>query len=122
MRKVDEWKGKTDDTAIPTRVKRRIIERDKGQCTICFRTYDIKLQPVFDHRLAICLGGANAERNLFSLCVPCHARKTKGDVQERRRLDKTENKRLKLDNKPSKWRGWRKLNGEVVFNPKFRKP
>lgn len=78
-----EWVGKTDDTAIPPRVKDRIVKRCGGRCQECRREFDGREKPQFDHIVALINGGANAEFNLQPLCRPCHGMKTKADVAEK---------------------------------------
>lgn len=93
MRKVKEWIGKTDDTAIPLRVKLRIFELYDGCCAIC--TKAIMLRPAYDHTVALCNGGENRESNLRLLCVsPCHSEKTRADVAEKAKVNRVRKKHL----------------------------
>ena len=78
MRTVPEWIGRTDNSAIPPRVKLRIYDAAKGKCVVCTLTassYEC------DHIVPLILGGSNRESNLQLLCVPCHKAKTKLDVK-----------------------------------------
>lgn len=88
MRSLPEWKGKTDDDAIPRAVRLRIFQRHKGVCPKCTR----KLIPgkwQCDHIKALVNGGEHRERNLWPLCTsPCHSEKTKADVAEKSRVHK----------------------------------
>lgn len=38
-RSVPEWMGASDDTAIPLRVKARVIDRQHGKCGHCQRKF-----------------------------------------------------------------------------------
>lgn len=82
-REVPEWIGKTDNSAIPPRVKDRIFARCCGRCQECMKPLDGINKPEFDHIIAIVNGGQHAEANLHTLCKPCHATKTKADVAEK---------------------------------------
>lgn len=108
-----EWIGKTDDEAVPPRVKLRIFEDADGKCKKCSR----KLRPGHwdtDHIVAIINGGQNRESNLQPLCdVPCHSQKTKQDVREKSRSAKARKKNAGMK-KPRTITSWRKFNGEVV--------
>ncbi len=121
MRDVPEWIGRTDDSAIPPRVRDRIYEKFGGRCAIC--TLQIKggLRPAIDHIVALINGDGtgNRESNLQLLCVPCHQRKTKADVGEKSTVYR---KRLKDRGirKPRTMTTWRKFNGEIVRAEKQR--
>lgn len=77
-RSVPEWIGKTDNTAIPDRVKLRVHENADGKCAKC----DREARPAeYDHATPLILGGENRETNLQLLCAPCHKAKTALDVK-----------------------------------------
>lgn len=80
-RSTDEWRGKTDDTAIPPRVKERIARAACDHCVKCDRKVGEKLRPEFDHVTPLILGGQNRESNIQLLCHECHGAKTKLDVK-----------------------------------------
>ena len=79
-RTTDEWRGKTDDTAIPARVRLRVFETCNGLCGSCQR----KLYPGdkwdCDHCVALVNGGEHRESNLRVLCAWCHKSKTRQDI------------------------------------------
>jgi 5-methylcytosine-specific restriction endonuclease McrA len=79
-RSVEAWVGRTDDTAIPPRVRLRVWEAACGRCQICGR----KLGPAdkwdVDHITAIVNGGAHSEANMQVACSWCHKAKTAEDV------------------------------------------
>lgn len=83
-RSVKEWIGKTDDSAIPPRVKDRINTRANGHCERCGTP--LAGQGVeIDHKTALINwtgeGHGNRESNLWALGKKCcHAKKTKMDV------------------------------------------
>ena len=84
-RTVDEWIGKTAETAAPARVKARIILAQNG---ICACGCGVKLGAAgerieFDHTTALILGGENRETNLRALRSRCHAGKTREDVAQK---------------------------------------
>ncbi len=86
MRAQPEWIGKTDDTAIPPRVRLRVYMRHNGDCPKC----DRKLVPghwACDHIVALINGGEHRETNLQALCnSPCHSNKTALDVAEKSKV------------------------------------
>lgn len=86
MRAQPEWIGKTDDTAIPPRVRLRIFMQHSGDCAKCGR----RLVPghwACDHIVALVNGGQHREKNLQALCIsPCHSSKTVLDVREKSKV------------------------------------
>lgn len=121
MRSVPEWMG-TDDTAIPSRVKVRVFERAKGRCQLCDRPIGGSIKAAYDHVVPLIAGGENREGNLQLLCVsPCHAEKTKTDIADKSRAYQKRKKAIGIK-KPSSFRGWRRLDGTVVFNKKRGSP
>lgn len=79
-RTVPEWIGKTDNSAIPPRVKLRIYEKAGGKCAAC----GMKVLPAeYDHIEPLIAGGENREQNIQLLCRPCHQAKTADDVAEK---------------------------------------
>jgi 5-methylcytosine-specific restriction enzyme A len=119
-RSLPEWKGKTDDTSIPARVKLRIFERHGGHCNGCTRRIGGTLSAQYDHIVPLIAGGANAESNLQLLCSECHKQKTGQDVAEKSVIYKKKIKRLGLKKKRSTMpgsrdSGWKKkMDGTVV--------
>lgn len=112
-RAIPEWIGKSDDTAIPPRVKLRVFERYHGACQGCLR----KLFPGdkwdCDHIVAICNGGENRESNLRPMCKTCHRRKTAEDVAEKAVAYRKRAKHVGI-RKPRTITRWRRFNGDPV--------
>lgn len=81
---IKEWIGRTDNSAVPPRVRLRVFERDKGACQ-CGCT--IKIRPgdkwETDHIVALANGGKNQESNLRTMLVNHHRIKTASDVAEK---------------------------------------
>lgn len=117
-RTTQEWIGDTPDTPIPMRVKLRVFQQANGHCQKCTR----KLQPGHwecDHAIAIINGGENRESNLQVLCdVPCHSGKTKQDVKIKAKTYKTKTHHLGMRKPKQPFRGWRKMDGTIVWNKK----
>lgn len=82
-RSVPAWIGKTDDSAIPPRVRLRVWDREAGKCHRCRRDIPANDAWIIEHRLAIILGGANAEQNLCLTCSWCKPLKDAEDVAEK---------------------------------------
>lgn len=64
-------------------LKRRVYVRDRGHCCMCDRVVDL-CDSELDHRIALQFGGNNAEANLWTLCIPCHAAKSAREASEGR--------------------------------------
>jgi 5-methylcytosine-specific restriction protein A len=113
MRAVEEWQGKTDDAAVPPRVRLRIFERYEGKCYLS----GIKIRPgdkwELEHIQALCNGGQHREFNMAPALVAPHKIKTKADRREKAKVD-----RLKKANagikKPRTITRWRRMNGDIV--------
>lgn len=99
-RSLDEWVGRTSDTAIPPRVKARIIETQGGCCANCGNAFSARLRPEFDHIVALINGGANAESNVQALCDLCHGAKTGRDVELKSTVARKRAKNLGLISRP----------------------
>jgi 5-methylcytosine-specific restriction protein A len=101
-------------TEFSAKVKVAAFERAKGLCEICTRklyTGDIN----YDHRIPDQSGGDASLDNCQVLCRACHGTKTsKSDIPSI-----AKGRRIRRRNagirKPSSFRGWRKLSGEVVY-------
>lgn len=79
-RALPEWIGRTDDSAVPPRVKLRVWDREDGKCHLCRRDIPSDDAWIIEHRQAIILGGANAEKNLCLTCSWCKPIKDAEDV------------------------------------------
>ena len=79
-RSVPPWRGKTDDSAVPPRIRLRVWDREEGLCHRCRREIPADDAWIIEHRLAIILGGANAEGNLCLTCSWCKPAKDAEDV------------------------------------------
>lgn len=117
-RSVEEWIGKTDDAAIPPRVRVRVFDRFGGICQLTGR----KIRPGdawdLDHIVALINGGQHRESNLQPALRDKHRAKTKEDVALKSKAAKRRKKHLlrtksrfpcSRDSDRKK-----KLNGEVV--------
>lgn len=114
-RQVPEWVGKTDDTAIPPRVKLRVFDRQGGFCAECGRKLGIAGERIdYDHKVALINGGANAESNIQALCPWCHTPKTAQDVATKSRNNRKKAKHLGL-NKPKRKMPYRRFDGTPVY-------
>lgn len=93
-RSTPEWIGKTADTAIPARVKDRIVERQGGKCAETGILFSPGMAPEFDHELALVNGGENKETNLRAVCSWAHKQKTKKDVKQKAKDARVRKKHL----------------------------
>ena len=84
MRALPEWIGKTDDAAIPPRVRIRVFEKFHGQCQ-CGCTRKILPGDAWecDHIVALINGGKHAESNLHPLLKSDHIEKSRSDLAEK---------------------------------------
>lgn len=119
-REVQTWRGTNDNTAIPDRVKVRLIMKSEGVCASCglkiLATKDFE----FDHIKAIINGGEHSEDNLQVVHSWCHKTKTAQDVAEKSRTYRKRKANLGIRPKSkfacSKTSPYRKkVNGEVVL-------
>lgn len=112
-RSVDEWIGKNDDTAIPTRVRIRVFDAAHGQCHCCGRKISAGEYWQADHIIALINGGANAESNLRPACRNCCYTKTAEDQAEKSVVAaKRKGHALPRQKPKSLWK--RKVDGTVV--------
>lgn len=78
---------------FPRKVRAEIIERANGHCEDRGCGAVIKGTAFqIDHILPCELGGGNTAANAQLLCLPCHKRKTKTDVQRVRKSDRQRDK------------------------------
>ena len=114
-RAVPEWIGKTDDAAIPVRVKDRIAQRSDDCCVKCTRKVGGALRAEFDHATPLILGGEHRESNLQLLCHECHRAKSAVDVKIKAKVARVRKKLVLGERKRTSFRGWRKMNGTPVY-------
>lgn len=83
MRRLPEWRGKTDDTAPPARVRVRVFDAYGGICR-CRQDCCVVIRPPMkwqcDHVVALVNGGQNIESNLVPILTDHHKVKTARDV------------------------------------------
>ncbi|WP_245329133.1 HNH endonuclease [Bradyrhizobium centrolobii] len=113
-RSVDEWIGKTDDDAIPARVRLRVFARHGGICHLSGRR--IKAGDVWDldHVVALTNGGEHRESNLAPALRSKHREKTARDVAEKAKNDRVRKRHLGIK-KPRTIRAWRRFDGSPVY-------
>lgn len=120
-RSVDEWIGKSDDQAVPPRVRLRIWDKADGHCEICTRKINAGERWVADHKKAIVNGGANRESNLQLICDWCDRKvKTPADVAEKAEVYAVRTKHLGISEsktpmpfgRKSPWK--KKFDGTIV--------
>lgn len=119
-RSVSEWIGKNDDAAIPARVKDSIARRSDDCCVKCSRRIGGALRAEFDHVTPLILGGEHRESNLQLLCHECHGAKTAMDVKIKAKVARVRKKLVLGGRKRTSFRGWRKMNGDIVFAKEVR--
>lgn len=63
------------------RLRRRILERDRYLCQVCFTAAPQRITPAreVDHILPKAKGGTDDPANLRGICVPCHRDKSARD-------------------------------------------
>jgi hypothetical protein len=63
----------TQTRLIPSEIKKKVWERDRGKCVLCGSTSNIH----FDHELPYSKGGSSiTERNIRILCADCNLKKS----------------------------------------------
>lgn len=118
-RTVAEWIGKTDDSAIPPRVRDRVCLRYNDHCIICVRKIGGKLRAELDHITPLILGGQHRESNLRLVCNECHKVKTAFDVKLKAKVARVRKRHLGLK-KPRTITRWRKFDGTAVYAERER--
>ena len=118
-RTVPEWIGKTGDTAIPPRVKARILIKYDGKCYLTGVKLSAK-DTDFDHIVALCNGGENRESNIAPIWRVKHKEKTKADVAQKAKTERVRKKHMGLIPKPKgpMMNGRpikKKMDGSVVY-------
>lgn len=119
-RSTQEWQGKTDDAAIPPRVRLRVFLNFNGRCQCgCSRTIRPGEAWDCDHIAALINGGKHRESNLHPMLREHHKAKTKQDV-----IEKSKTYRKRAANigirKPRSIRAWRKFDGTPVYATRSR--
>ena len=85
MRSVPEWRGASDNTPVPERVKLRVFLKHDGICHVAKRRIRPGEPWDVDHIVALCNGGQNIESNLAPVLRDKHKEKTARDVAEKSR-------------------------------------
>jgi 5-methylcytosine-specific restriction protein A len=93
------------------------FERAGGNCEKCTAPLVGSNRPQYDHAVPDAVGGEPTLANCLVLCRSCHGRKTsEKDVPEIAKTKRIRAKHLGAAGKPrGGFRGWRKINGEVVW-------
>lgn len=122
MREAEEWRGKTDDSPIPPRVRLRVFEAHGGICHLSGRRIQAGEPWDCDHVVALVNGGEHRESNLAPALRDKHREKTALDVREKSIVRRKRMKSIGIapkkgrpmpGSKASKFK--RKMNGEVVL-------
>jgi 5-methylcytosine-specific restriction protein A len=80
-RSVPEWRGATDDAAIPKIVKLRIWEREGGRCYLTgLKINALKDTFEYEHVIALANGGEHREGNIRLALTEAHKVKSKADA------------------------------------------
>lgn len=66
------------------KLRREILERDRGLCQPCQRAGRLTLAREVDHIRNKAAGGSDAPENLQAICRPCHAAKTRRESGQAR--------------------------------------
>lgn len=103
-------------TEFTRKVRAQAFERAKGRCEICTAKLAVgKFH--YDHVIPTAVGGEATLENCQVACVSCHGAKTDAkDKPEIARTKRIRDKHTGAFNKRSGFRGWRKFNGEIVWN------
>lgn len=95
-REVPEWIGKSDDQAIPPRVRLRVFERHGGICHLSGRKIMAGDKWQIDHVKALVNGGEHRESNFAPVLDAPHKAKTAEDVAEKSKVYRIRAKHLGL--------------------------
>ena len=113
MRTVPEWIGKTDDAAIPLRVRLRVFERANGICHLSGRRIAAGEPWDCDHVVALVNGGEHRETNLAPALRDKHREKSAAENSDQAKADRTRAKHLgihprgqRIPSRPFRGRGF----------------
>ena len=113
-RSVPEWRGKTDDTRAPDRVRLRVFERAGGCCHKCGRKIAAGEAWTLEHLLALINGGENREANLDVTCGFCLPAKNAEDMAIKAKNARVAKKHRGLA-KPKRKMPYRRFDGTPVY-------
>lgn len=82
-RAVPEWRGRTDDSPLPTKVKLRVLEREGRICRICGNPIAPGDGCDFHHDPPLADGGEHRESRIFPVHRKCHRLITAREAQQR---------------------------------------
>ena len=99
-----EWKGKTPDTAIPDRVRARIVMVFGARCHLTGKKCDPKDLDL-DHVIALADGGEHRESNLRPIYRPAHRKKTGKENSARSKANRVAEKHLGLSESKTPMQG-----------------
>lgn len=121
MRATEEWIGKTPDSTVPPRVRRRIFDAAGGRCHISGREIRAGEKWELEHKIALCNGGEHRETNMAPALYHPHKEKTAHDVAVKAKVARIRNRHLGIKSRKgrpiigSKSSGWkRKMDGTLV--------
>lgn len=101
-RSVPEWRGATDDTPAPPRVRLRVFERAEGRCHSCGRKINAGESWTLEHLQALINGGENREKNLGVTCNWCLPEKNAEDVAVKKKNASVRKKHVGAEKKTSR--------------------
>jgi 5-methylcytosine-specific restriction protein A len=112
-RELPEWIGKSDDSAVPPRVRVRVFQRYGGRCQ-CGCNRAIRPGEAWDceDTIALINGGERRESNLKPWLSEHHPKKTAQDVAEKSRVYRKRTKHLGIK-KPRTMTRWRLFDGSI---------
>jgi len=118
-RSTEEWFGRTEDAAIPQRVRLRVWQRDDGRCQCgCNRKIAVGEAWDLDHKDALINGGLHREANLRVILRAHHKIKTSEDVKIKAKVARVRAKHIGIRPRSqfacSRRTPWKKkINGQV---------
>lgn len=93
-RATTEWRGASDDSKAPPRVRQRLYDAAKGICHIC----ELPIKPTetwhLDHVISLIEGGENRESNLAPAHAHCNLAKANGEKARKAKVAATRQKHL----------------------------
>lgn len=100
---------------FPKRVKLERWQHANGKCEGC----GVRLRPSvgfrYDHHIPDALGGEPVFENCKLLCTNCHGAKTgTRDIPAIAKSNRVRNRHIGIK-KRTTFRGWRRMNGDLVF-------
>lgn len=102
---------------LSIRKRAELFHDHNGICGICHGKISVGEAWDADHEIPLEMGGADDVTNMRPVHVKCHRMKTRGDVAAIAKSNRVRARHMGIRRSP-KFRGHRKFDGTIVWNPR----